>query len=55
MQGFVITLFILLMFFILHETGKYGEDTWLGYRGSILVALLLTPITALIIIWLIKR
>lgn len=50
----IITFVIFVAFFIFEQIGKYGEDTALGFWGSVLLAVFVSPIAALLIIFIIK-
>jgi hypothetical protein len=43
-----------LWFLLLNAVGNYGKSTALGYWGTILLAVLSTPITAFIIVAILK-
>ncbi|MGF7081256.1 hypothetical protein [Mucilaginibacter sp. UYCu711] len=46
--------FIALWLLFINAVGQYGKDTALGYWGTILLAVLSTPITALIIVAIVR-
>jgi len=48
-----IILIILAIFFVI-AIGRYGENTALGYWGSILLAIFTTPVVAFIVITILK-
>jgi len=50
--GFIEILFILVGIFILLAVANYGKNTSLGYFGSLLLAILTTPLIAFFIILL---
>lgn len=50
----IIPLLCLLIFFIFERIGNYGKDTALGYWGSILLAVTVSPVAAFLIILFIK-
>jgi len=52
--GVEFTLIILIALAVFWSIGNYGKDTALGYRGSVLLSMLLTPLVALAIIRIIK-
>ena len=49
---FILILLVLIVLII--AVGNYGKNTVLGYRGSVLLSLLASPLVAVIIIRIIK-
>jgi len=48
-----IILIIVALFFVI-AIGNYGKDTALGYWGSILLSIFVTPLVAFIVITILK-
>ncbi|MBC7399434.1 MAG: hypothetical protein H7289_05770 [Mucilaginibacter sp.] len=46
--------FITLWILLINSVGSYGKDTVLGYWGTVLLALFTTPVTAFIIVAIIR-
>lgn len=55
MQQILTVLVFAFICFLYYLVGKYGRDTALGFGGSILLAVFLTPVLAVIIIFFIKK
>jgi ABC-type transport system involved in multi-copper enzyme maturation permease subunit len=53
--GYTEIILIALTVLILFGVGNYGRDTRLGYTGSVLLACLVTPLVAYIILAYMKR
>jgi ABC-type transport system involved in multi-copper enzyme maturation permease subunit len=49
-----ITLILIVLIAFIITVGNYGKNTALGYRGSVLLSLLSSPLLAFIIIRIIK-
>ena len=52
--GGELVLIVLIALAVFWGIGNYGKDTALGYRGSVLLSMVLTPLVAFAIIRIIK-
>jgi Mn2+/Fe2+ NRAMP family transporter len=55
MREIISVLLLALLIYIYYRIGKYGENTSFGLVGSILLAVFLTPIFAIIILFFVKQ
>lgn len=51
----IVSLLLVFIFFIFEGIGNYGNDTALGFWGSVLVAIIVSPLVALVLIFFLKR